>query len=224
MNFENSHRGTWEVSTTRSDRTFIEGLFQQKNSDKVNPSDSYPQTPRFATSPATSTPSSLASTSVTAFVSHASPTHGTLFVSLSISPHFGNIKGKKRKSSIGGGHANNWLSVCSRWTDVLKQDNTIFCHISVILNRRTWLLHGGHEIYSWNSFLFSFDMIDSSASNDASMIFQVLIEERNAKFPQSQFSFFDLLTSHQLLLYRDSLSFSISNDTAGTSKHFQPDE
>ena len=74
----------------------------------------------------------------------------------------------------------------------------------------------GYQAVVWSIYILyslilnSLISIDLSASNDIRMKLQGHVEERNSKFPQSQFSFLDLITTHQLQLYHQLLDNLIS--------------
>ena len=143
----------WAVSTTPSGTFFLLSLFRRKISESVKPSDPYPKDPNLV--------NGTNNLNVLVFVLHVClrtslrlahtayfnwslwTSHRTLLASLSKNFPFSDIKRGRRNSS-----SNNWGSVRLGRTNVFKQDDTIFRHVSKCnpKNLANRLLHGGFII------------------------------------------------------------------------------
>ena len=112
-----------------------------------------------------------------------------------------------------------------RWDDILLNHKLSFVltdtyFFSIQIEARgypdnTWWIY---IFYSLNSIVLIF--IDLSSRNKVSMIFQGPIEETNSKIPPSPFSSLDMLTTHQLQLYRQVFDFLTSNCYGGNFRAF----
>ena len=236
--FENSQCGKWAVSAIPSDTLFFVSLFRRTIFESVKHSDSYLETPTSSAPPTTSTSLSSTSASVPDFVSQTPPSSVclsgppaglssslSLSLSLSLSSQFFS---RDIESERGNSSSDNWLSHRLGRTNVFKQDDAVFWRVSIFNSKNVAdkLLRGGFTnsfIHSGNSiFSFYYDwfVCQRWRQHDMSRIHW----GKKLKFPQFQFSFFDMFIIHQLQLYRQILDFSISNATAGTSKRLLPDD
>ena len=187
--FENSHFGSWALSTKPSDTLFPTSLLRRRISESLSPSDSYSETPTSTTPPTTSTSSSSTSVSVPTSLSQTSLFSFGPPTGLS-SPRSSNLLFRRIKRGRGTSSSNKWLNVFLEWIDVFEQDDAFFWRFSKMNSKNVAnrLLHGGF-IFSFVKFfnVLIFTMTELSASDEVNVIFQGYIEKRNSNFPIPSF-------------------------------------
>ena len=129
-----------------------------------------PQTQPCSESPTTGTPPNnidvlvihiklctrLRLTSIAFFNQSFQTSNWTLFASLNSKLLFGDNKEKGESDNISCSSSHNWLNVCLKQSDVLKQDETPLWQLSVVLIRKMWLVQGGFIFFFKKLIIYQF--------------------------------------------------------------------